>query len=86
MSGIAFNEIDPHTRYKLLCGSSCTADPLVTTLDENGKVNAAPFSFFNVFSEDPPLVVLGLQHKPISVPRTPRAHPSQRTVRRAHGG
>jgi len=33
------------------------------TLDENGKVNAAPFSFFNAFSEDPPLVVLGLQHK-----------------------
>jgi flavin reductase (DIM6/NTAB) family NADH-FMN oxidoreductase RutF len=27
-------------------------------------VNAAPFSFFNVFSEDPPLIVLGLQHKP----------------------
>jgi flavin reductase (DIM6/NTAB) family NADH-FMN oxidoreductase RutF len=35
----------------------------VTTLDENGAVNAAPFSFFNVFSEDPALVVLGLQHK-----------------------
>jgi len=25
-------------------------------------VNVAPFSFFNVFSEDPPLFVLGLQH------------------------
>ena len=33
----------------------------VTTLGEDGQVNAAPFSFFNVFSEDPPLVVLGLQ-------------------------
>jgi flavin reductase (DIM6/NTAB) family NADH-FMN oxidoreductase RutF len=31
---------------------------LVTTCDENGIVNAAPFSFFNVFSEDPPLVVI----------------------------
>ena len=26
----------------------------------DGRVNAAPFSFFNVFAEEPPLVVLGL--------------------------
>src|ERR1700736_3658259 len=64
MSGIAFRELDPHDRYKLLCGVVVPRPiALVTTLDENGKVNAAPFSFFNVFSEDPPLVVLGLQHK-----------------------
>ena len=37
---------------------------LVTTRNENDSINAAPFSFFNVFSEDPPLVVLGLQSKP----------------------
>src|ERR1700737_2494098 len=70
MSGISFRELDPHDRYKLLGG---VVRPrrlaLVTTLDENGKVNAAPFSFFNVFSEDPPLVVLGLQHKPDSTPK-----------------
>ena len=42
---------------------------LVTTLDVNGAVNAAPFSFFNVFSEDPPLIVLGLQHKPDRTPK-----------------
>jgi flavin reductase (DIM6/NTAB) family NADH-FMN oxidoreductase RutF len=64
MSGIAFREIDPHDRYKLLCGVVVPRPiALVTTLDENGAVNAAPFSFFNVFSEDPPLIVLGLQHK-----------------------
>src|ERR1700674_3007981 len=64
MSGISFHELDPHDRYKLLCGVVVPRPiALVTTLDENGKVNAAPFSFFNVFSEDPPLVVLGLQHK-----------------------
>ena len=34
---------------------------LVTTLGPGGIVNAAPFSFFNVFAEDPPLIVLGLQ-------------------------
>jgi flavin reductase (DIM6/NTAB) family NADH-FMN oxidoreductase RutF len=64
MSGIAFRELDPHDRYKLLCGVVVPRPiALVTTLDANGKVNAAPFSFFNVFSDDPPLVVLGLQHK-----------------------
>ena len=64
MSGISFRELDPHDRYKLLCGVVVPRPiALVTTLDENGSVNAAPFSFFNVFSEDPPLMVLGLQHK-----------------------
>ena len=29
----------------------------VTTLNEDGSVNAAPFSFFNVFGDDPPLVI-----------------------------
>lgn len=29
----------------------------VTTLNENGTVNAAPFSFFNVFGDDPPLLI-----------------------------
>lgn len=29
---------------------------LVTTLSPGGKVNAAPFSFFNVFGDDPPIV------------------------------
>jgi len=28
----------------------------VTTLDENGIVNAAPFSFFNAFGADPPII------------------------------
>ena len=74
MSGISFRELEPHDRYKLLCGVVVPRPiALVTTLDENGKVNAAPFSFFNVFSEDPPLVVLDLHTRPIIAPRTPRA-------------
>ncbi|MCA6100473.1 MULTISPECIES: hypothetical protein [Bradyrhizobium] len=49
MSGIAFNALDPQTRYKLLCGIVVPRPiALVTTLDDNGKVNAAPSSFFNV--------------------------------------
>ena len=31
---------------------------LVTTIDEHGRVNAAPFSFFNVLGDSPPIVGL----------------------------
>ena len=63
-SGFSLGDLSPHDRYKLLC-SIVIPRPiaLVTTLDVNGAVNAAPFGFFNVFSENPPMVVLGLQHK-----------------------
>jgi flavin reductase (DIM6/NTAB) family NADH-FMN oxidoreductase RutF len=62
---VGFAEIGPHERYKLLCATIVPRPiALVTTLDSAGIVNAAPFSFFNVFSEEPALVVLGLQHKP----------------------
>ena len=70
MSGFLLRDLSPHDRYKLLCGVVVPRPiALVTTLDANGAVNAAPFSFFNIFSEDPPLVVLGLQHK---ADRTPK--------------
>ena len=70
MSGISLQDLSPHERYKLLCGVVVPRPiALVTTLDTNGAVNAAPFSFFNVFSEDPPLIVLGLQHKPDRTPK-----------------
>lgn len=50
-------------RYKILSGIVVPRPiALVTTVNADGLVNAAPYSFFNVFSEDPPLVVLGLQH------------------------
>lgn len=60
-----FATLDPKDRYKLIT-STIVPRPiaLVSTRNEDGSTNAAPFSFFNVFSEDPPLVVLGLQSKP----------------------
>ncbi len=65
MTTVSFAEIGAQERYKLLCATIVPRPiALVTTIDEAGVVNAAPFSFFNVFAEDPPLVVLGLQHKP----------------------
>jgi flavin reductase (DIM6/NTAB) family NADH-FMN oxidoreductase RutF len=64
-TSVSFPEISAHERYKLLCATIVPRPiALVTTADEAGVVNAAPFSFFNVFGENPPLVVLGLQHKP----------------------
>ena len=66
---MAYLSYDPDTmaqrdRYKLLI-SLVIPRPiaLVTTVGPTGIVNAAPFSFFNVFSEEPPLCVLGLQAK-----------------------
>ncbi|UOM34710.1 flavin reductase family protein [Acuticoccus sp. I52.16.1] len=61
---VALADLAQRDRYKVLC-SVVIPRPiaLVTTLAQNGAVNAAPFSFFNVFSEAPPLVVLGLQSR-----------------------
>jgi flavin reductase (DIM6/NTAB) family NADH-FMN oxidoreductase RutF len=65
-----FADLEPRQRYKLLCGLVVPRPiALVTTLNPQGLVNAAPFSFFNVFSESPPLIVLGLQHNPDGTPK-----------------
>jgi hypothetical protein len=88
MSGISFRDLDPHDRYKLLCGVVVPRPiALVTTLDESGAVNAAPFSFFNVFSEDPPAggarpAAQGRFHSQGHHAQ----HASQRAVRGPHGG
>jgi flavin reductase (DIM6/NTAB) family NADH-FMN oxidoreductase RutF len=67
---VAFPELEPRERYKLLCATIVPRPiALVTSVSAHGIVNAAPFSFFNVFSEDPPLIVLGLQHKPDAAPK-----------------
>ncbi len=61
---LAFEGLTTTERYKLLSGL-VTPRPiaLVTTRNAEGGDNAAPFSFFNAFSEEPPLVVLGLQER-----------------------
>ncbi|KMK65461.1 flavin reductase family protein [Puniceibacterium sp. IMCC21224] len=50
-------------RYKLLT-AVVIPRPIawVTTLNEHGVVNVAPYSFFNLFGKDPALVILGLEH------------------------
>ncbi|MGI8397318.1 flavin reductase family protein [Agrobacterium deltaense] len=57
-----FTALEPQSRYRLLTnfiGPRPIA--LVTTRSAAGHNNAAPMSFFNVFSHDPPIVVLGIQ-------------------------
>jgi flavin reductase (DIM6/NTAB) family NADH-FMN oxidoreductase RutF len=67
---VAFPALEPRERYKLLCATIVPRPiALVTSVGRDGVVNAAPFSFFNVFSEEPPLIVLGLQHKPDAAPK-----------------
>ena len=70
-----FTALAPQDRYKLLC-SLVVPRPiaLVTTIGPGGVVNAAPFSFFNVFAEDPALVALGLQARPDGSLKDTAAH------------
>jgi flavin reductase (DIM6/NTAB) family NADH-FMN oxidoreductase RutF len=65
MPAFDFRRLEPSLRYKLL-GGLVVPRPiaLVTTRDRDGRDNAAPFSFFNVLAEEPPLVVLGLGISP----------------------
>ena len=59
---IDFATLTPHQRYKILIGSIVPRPiALISTIDADGRVNAAPFSFFNALSADPPLVGLGLE-------------------------
>lgn len=55
---ISVNETDSGTLYKLLTGLVIPR-PIgwISTVDENGINNLAPFSFFNVVGEDPPHVM-----------------------------
>jgi flavin reductase (DIM6/NTAB) family NADH-FMN oxidoreductase RutF len=61
-----FAEIAAPECYKLLV-STVTPRPIawVVSQDANGVLNAAPFSFFNAFAGDPPVVGIGIgSHKP----------------------
>jgi flavin reductase (DIM6/NTAB) family NADH-FMN oxidoreductase RutF len=61
--------------YKLLIGTVVPRPiAFVTTLDSEGRVNAAPYSFFNVLSHDPPLIVLGVDMRPDRSPKDTAAN------------
>jgi flavin reductase (DIM6/NTAB) family NADH-FMN oxidoreductase RutF len=60
-----FATLSARERYKLLIGTVIPRPiAFVTTVDEAGNVNAAPFSFFNCLSADPPIVAIGVENHP----------------------
>lgn len=56
-----FSTLSAKNRYKLLV-STVTPRPIAWVVTEapDGTLNAAPYSFFNAFSGDPPVVVIGI--------------------------
>jgi flavin reductase (DIM6/NTAB) family NADH-FMN oxidoreductase RutF len=65
-----FAVLPPAERYKLLVGTVVPRPiALVSTRDAGGRHNAAPFSFFNVFSHDPAIVVLGIEQRRRDAPK-----------------
>jgi len=58
-----FRALSERERYKLMIGTIVPRPiALVTTVDPQGRVNAAPFSFFNCLSADPPILALGVEN------------------------
>jgi flavin reductase (DIM6/NTAB) family NADH-FMN oxidoreductase RutF len=57
-------ELPPLERYKLLIGLVIPR-PIawISTWSANGVANCAPFSFFNVFSEEPPLCMVSFNRR-----------------------
>jgi flavin reductase (DIM6/NTAB) family NADH-FMN oxidoreductase RutF len=58
-------ERTPHDAvYKLLIGLIAPRPiALVTSMDEQGRLNAAPFSAFNYLGTDPPIVAIGVANR-----------------------
>ena len=52
----------------LLGGIAPRPIAFVSTVDGQGRVNLAPFSYFNVFSANPPMVIFSL-HDGAEMPR-----------------
>lgn len=61
----------PHDQAYKLCVASIVPRPVawVVSQDRQGRVNAAPYSFFNVFSDNPVVVAIGCSAR---APGTPK--------------
>ncbi len=61
----AMAETKPKTIYNLLIGLVAPRPiALVTSMNDEGRLNAAPFSAYNYLCTDPPVVGLGVTDKP----------------------
>ncbi len=70
-----FEKMGAPERYKLLL-ATVLPRPIawVTTRDAGAAINAAPFSFFNVFGSDPATVGIGIGSKGPAEPKDTRAN------------
>jgi len=69
------DDLTPAIRYKLLTAVVIPRPVAwVTTIGADGTVNAAPYSFFNLFGKDPALVILGLEHRADGSPKDTTAN------------
>jgi flavin reductase (DIM6/NTAB) family NADH-FMN oxidoreductase RutF len=58
-----FGTLSERQKYKLLIGAVVPRPiALVTTIDRQGRINAAPFSFFNCLSAEPAILALGVEN------------------------
>ncbi len=58
-------QIPTSHNYKLLVGLVAPRPiALITSMDENGHLNAAPFSAYNYLCTDPPIVAIGVTNRP----------------------
>jgi flavin reductase (DIM6/NTAB) family NADH-FMN oxidoreductase RutF len=64
MKSLDAAQLNERDGYKLLIGSILPRPiALVTTLTAGGTVNAAPFSYFNIVTANPPLISISVQRK-----------------------
>ena len=70
-----FADVAPKYRYKLIA-STVTPRPIawVISQDAGGVLNAAPFSFFNAFSSDPPIIGIGIAGRSSGLHKDTRAN------------
>ncbi|MBG9984827.1 flavin reductase family protein [Aerococcaceae bacterium DSM 111022] len=62
MQNFTPGELSERENYKFLIGSIIPRPiALITTLNEDGTINIAPFSYFNIVSSNPPMVSVAIQ-------------------------
>ncbi len=68
-----FSALDTPNIYKLMA-ATIVPRPIawITSQDPQGRLNAAPFSFFNMFAADPPILGIGIGTRPEVAEATPK--------------
>ena len=71
-----FTQLPARECYKLVVSTVTPPRPIawVISMDKQGNLNAAPFSFFNAFSGDPPVLGIGIGCHAPPEPKDTRAN------------